>query len=33
MDSKEHAKELSDRIESLGKHSYICQADVAIGNR
>lgn len=28
MDSREHAKELSDHIESIGKHSYICQADV-----
>ena len=28
MDSKEQAKELSDLIESIGKHSFICQADV-----
>jgi len=28
MDSKAHAKELSDRIESIGKHSFMCQADV-----
>lgn len=28
MDGKEQAKELSDMIESIGKHSYICQADV-----
>ena len=28
MDSKEQAKELSDKIESIGKHSFVCQADV-----
>lgn len=28
MDSKEQAKELSDMIESIGKHSFVCQADV-----
>jgi NAD(P)-dependent dehydrogenase (short-subunit alcohol dehydrogenase family) len=28
MDGKEQAKELSELIESIGKHSFICQADV-----
>lgn len=28
MDNKEHAKELSRAIESIGCHSYICQANV-----
>ncbi|HEY9247363.1 MAG TPA: 3-oxoacyl-ACP reductase FabG, partial [Candidatus Methanoperedens sp.] len=28
MDSKEHAKEISDRIDSMGRHSCICQADI-----
>ena len=28
MDNREHAKELSDRISSLGSHSYTCQANV-----
>ncbi|MDP3104519.1 MAG: 3-oxoacyl-ACP reductase FabG [Candidatus Methanoperedens sp.] len=28
IDGREQANELSDMIESIGKHSYICQADV-----
>jgi len=28
MDGREQAKELSELIESIGKHSYICQANV-----
>ncbi|VVB85282.1 L-rhamnose 1-dehydrogenase (NADP(+)) [uncultured archaeon] len=28
INGKEQAKELSDMIESIGKHSYICQANV-----
>ena len=29
MDTKEHAKEVSKKIESLGRHSIICQANVS----
>jgi NAD(P)-dependent dehydrogenase (short-subunit alcohol dehydrogenase family) len=28
METKEHAKEVSDLIDSMGKHSIICQANV-----
>src|SRR5512136_636838 len=28
IDSKEQAKELSDLIESIGRHSFVCQVDV-----
>jgi len=29
METKEHAKEISDLIESKGRHSFICQANVS----
>jgi NAD(P)-dependent dehydrogenase (short-subunit alcohol dehydrogenase family) len=29
MDTKEHAKEVSKKIESMGRHSIICQANVS----
>jgi NAD(P)-dependent dehydrogenase (short-subunit alcohol dehydrogenase family) len=29
METKEHAKEISDLIESKGCHSFICQANVS----